>query len=145
MGQPPQQSSLKRRDSFASREEDKLIITPLGAGNEVGRSCVYMNYKGKTVLVRPTHNHSLVCFTTFGFLSYFVVSGFRYSLIAEFIPLTRAWLLCPTLMRLILPRLMSFSSLSTFSVSQLSISVHRDTKISNYQCDCSEEYFGSLM
>ncbi|PQQ01953.1 cleavage and polyadenylation specificity factor subunit 3-I [Prunus yedoensis var. nudiflora] len=34
----------------ASREDDKLIITPLGAGNEVGRSCVYMSYKGKTVL-----------------------------------------------------------------------------------------------
>ena len=47
-GQPP---SLKRRDSFVAREEDKLIITPLGAGNEVGRSCVYMAYKGKTILV----------------------------------------------------------------------------------------------
>ncbi|XP_062110925.1 cleavage and polyadenylation specificity factor subunit 3-I [Humulus lupulus] len=45
--QPP---SLKRRDSFSAREEDKLIVTPLGAGNEVGRSCVYMTYKGKTVL-----------------------------------------------------------------------------------------------
>lgn len=43
--------SLKRRDSFTAREEDKLVITPLGAGNEVGRSCVYMSYKGKTVLV----------------------------------------------------------------------------------------------
>lgn len=47
-GQPP--SSLKRRDSSATREGDQLIITPLGAGNEVGRSCVYMSYKGKTVL-----------------------------------------------------------------------------------------------
>ncbi|KAL5554216.1 hypothetical protein UlMin_041617 [Ulmus minor] len=47
-GQPPQ--SLKRRDSFSAREENKLVITPLGAGNEVGRSCVYMHYKGKTVL-----------------------------------------------------------------------------------------------
>ncbi|XP_057964140.1 cleavage and polyadenylation specificity factor subunit 3-I [Malania oleifera] len=49
MGQPPL-SSLKRRDSSAIREGDQLIITPLGAGNEVGRSCVYMSYKGKTVL-----------------------------------------------------------------------------------------------
>ncbi|GMQ01895.1 hypothetical protein CsSME_00048357 [Camellia sinensis var. sinensis] len=47
-GQP--QSSLKKRDSSGTREGDQLIITPLGAGNEVGRSCVYMSYKGKTVL-----------------------------------------------------------------------------------------------
>ncbi|KAF3444447.1 hypothetical protein FNV43_RR14139 [Rhamnella rubrinervis] len=46
-GQP---SSLKRRDSSVTREEDKLIVTPLGAGNEVGRSCVHMSYKGKIVL-----------------------------------------------------------------------------------------------
>ncbi|KAL9691629.1 hypothetical protein QQ045_012054 [Rhodiola kirilowii] len=46
-GQAP---SLKRRESFVTREGDQLIITPLGAGNEVGRSCVYMSYKGKTVL-----------------------------------------------------------------------------------------------
>ncbi|GFY90730.1 cleavage and polyadenylation specificity factor 73-I [Actinidia rufa] len=47
-GQP--QSSLKRRESSGTREGDQLIITPLGAGNEVGRSCVYMSYKGKTIL-----------------------------------------------------------------------------------------------
>ncbi|GMH06756.1 hypothetical protein Nepgr_008596 [Nepenthes gracilis] len=46
--QPP--SSLKRPDPPVTREGDQLIITPLGAGNEVGRSCVYMCYKGKTVL-----------------------------------------------------------------------------------------------
>ena len=45
------QPSLKRRDPNATREDDQLIITPLGAGNEVGRSCVYMSYKGKTVMV----------------------------------------------------------------------------------------------
>ncbi|XP_043695287.1 cleavage and polyadenylation specificity factor subunit 3-I [Telopea speciosissima] len=42
--------SLKRRESSVIREGDQLIITPLGAGNEVGRSCVYMSFKGKTVL-----------------------------------------------------------------------------------------------
>nr|CAN71414.1 hypothetical protein VITISV_029216 [Vitis vinifera] len=42
--------SLKRPDSSLTREGDQLIITPLGAGNEVGRSCVYMSYKGKTIL-----------------------------------------------------------------------------------------------
>ena len=45
-------ASLKRRgDAPVTREGDQLTVTPLGAGNEVGRSCVYMNYKGKTVLV----------------------------------------------------------------------------------------------
>ncbi|GAB4848124.1 Cleavage and polyadenylation specificity factor subunit 3-I [Ancistrocladus abbreviatus] len=48
-GQPP--SSLKRPDPpAANREGDQLVITPLGAGNEVGRSCVYMSYKGKNIL-----------------------------------------------------------------------------------------------
>ncbi|VFQ96296.1 unnamed protein product [Cuscuta campestris] len=47
-GQP--QSSAKRPNSAITREADRLIITPLGAGSEVGRSCVYMSYKGKTVL-----------------------------------------------------------------------------------------------
>ncbi|XP_047333721.1 cleavage and polyadenylation specificity factor subunit 3-I [Impatiens glandulifera] len=47
---PPIPSSLKRINSTATREGDQLIITPLGAGSEVGRSCVYMTYKGKTVL-----------------------------------------------------------------------------------------------
>ncbi|XP_072988206.1 cleavage and polyadenylation specificity factor subunit 3-I [Typha latifolia] len=46
-GQGP---AMKRRDSTVTREGDQLIITPLGAGNEVGRSCVYMTYKGKTIL-----------------------------------------------------------------------------------------------
>ncbi|XVF45222.1 hypothetical protein PTKIN_Ptkin02bG0187800 [Pterospermum kingtungense] len=46
-GQPP---SLKRREAPLTIEGDQLTITPLGAGNEVGRSCVYMSYKTKTVL-----------------------------------------------------------------------------------------------
>ncbi|OAY82816.1 cleavage and polyadenylation specificity factor subunit 3-I-like [Ananas comosus] len=50
-GMTGQGSSLKRRESTAAtREGDQLIITPLGAGSEVGRSCVYMSYKGKIVL-----------------------------------------------------------------------------------------------
>ncbi|KAK9939792.1 hypothetical protein M0R45_016478 [Rubus argutus] len=46
-------TGLKRRGALsasAAKEEDKLVVTPLGAGNEVGRSCVYMSYKGKNVL-----------------------------------------------------------------------------------------------
>jgi hypothetical protein len=54
--------SLKRKESMVTREGDQLIITPLGAGNEVGRSCVYMTYKNKTVLVTPFHLVSFCCF-----------------------------------------------------------------------------------
>jgi cleavage and polyadenylation specificity factor subunit 3 len=46
-------SSVKKRELngvSSNKDEDQLIVTPLGAGNEVGRSCVYMSYKGKTVL-----------------------------------------------------------------------------------------------
>ncbi|KAL8502437.1 hypothetical protein ACS0TY_021542 [Phlomoides rotata] len=47
-------NSLKRSNSSrrltSSEEGDELIVIPLGAGSEVGRSCVYMTYKGKTVL-----------------------------------------------------------------------------------------------
>lgn len=46
-------AGVKRREtssSSAAKAEDKLVVTPLGAGNEVGRSCVHMTYKGKTVL-----------------------------------------------------------------------------------------------
>ncbi|KAF2319877.1 hypothetical protein GH714_019927 [Hevea brasiliensis] len=50
MASTGQSQSLKRRDAPVTREGDQLTLTPLGAGNEVGRSCVYMSYKGKTVL-----------------------------------------------------------------------------------------------
>ncbi|KAL8158791.1 hypothetical protein V2J09_000328 [Rumex salicifolius] len=43
-------SSSKRRDAPVSREGDQLLIIPLGAGSEVGRSCLHMTYKGKTVM-----------------------------------------------------------------------------------------------
>jgi len=32
-------------------QTDILKITPLGAGNEVGRSCILLEYKGKTIMV----------------------------------------------------------------------------------------------
>ena len=42
----------KRKDLIPAEEDETMEIMPLGAGNEVGRSCVYMKYKGKHVLVR---------------------------------------------------------------------------------------------
>ena len=33
--------------------EDQLMFLCLGGGNEVGRSCHIIQYKGKTIMVRP--------------------------------------------------------------------------------------------
>ncbi len=64
-------SILKRKDSMMLRGEgDRLDVTPLGAGNEVGRSCVYMTYKGKTVLVS---------FQIFVFMEIFLLLLFWFS------------------------------------------------------------------
>lgn len=41
---------VKRRESVREEDDEVMIVTPLGAGNEVGRSCVYMSYKGKSIL-----------------------------------------------------------------------------------------------
>lgn len=34
-----------------TEEEDILKITPLGAGNEVGRSCILLEFKGKKIML----------------------------------------------------------------------------------------------
>ena len=34
-----------------SVDENILTITPLGAGLEVGRSCIVLSYKGKNIMV----------------------------------------------------------------------------------------------
>jgi hypothetical protein len=81
-----------------------------------------MSYKGKSVLVCLTLTHTdwySLYAASFNFiflhcpdwllLFYVTIPPMIDSLIVEFIPLTRAWRLCPTLMRLILPQLMSFS------------------------------------
>jgi cleavage and polyadenylation specificity factor subunit 3 len=57
-------SSTKR----VAANEDVMEITPLGAGQEVGRSCVLMTFKGKQVLfdagVHPAYN-GLACLPYF--------------------------------------------------------------------------------
>ncbi len=44
---------------------DELMFLSLGGGNEVGRSCHILQYKGKTVMVSPTfyslHMHVADC------------------------------------------------------------------------------------
>ncbi|KAG8098975.1 hypothetical protein GUJ93_ZPchr0013g35467 [Zizania palustris] len=47
----PSAGPAGKRQASGAREGDQLLITPLGAGNEVGRSCVYMSFKGRTVLL----------------------------------------------------------------------------------------------
>lgn len=43
----------KRARPQSEAETDTFTVTPLGAGHEVGRSCIIVKYKGKTVMVRP--------------------------------------------------------------------------------------------
>ncbi|TVU12817.1 hypothetical protein EJB05_46478, partial [Eragrostis curvula] len=43
-------AAASKRPATGGREGDQMVITPLGAGNEVGRSCVHMTFKGRTVL-----------------------------------------------------------------------------------------------
>lgn len=38
-------------DGGGAADSDLLTITPLGAGNEVGRSCHILRFKGKTIMV----------------------------------------------------------------------------------------------
>jgi len=42
----------KRRAEGDAKVVQQLEVTPLGAGREVGRSCILLKYAGKTVLVR---------------------------------------------------------------------------------------------
>ena len=39
-------------------DSDLLTITPLGGGAEVGRSCIVVEFKGKTVMVRLNLEHT---------------------------------------------------------------------------------------
>ena len=39
-------------DAQGKEAGDLMELTPLGAGQEVGRSCMYFQFKGKTILVR---------------------------------------------------------------------------------------------
>ncbi|CAL5022748.1 unnamed protein product [Urochloa decumbens] len=46
----PSGSLAGKRPASGGREGDQMVITPLGAGSEVGRSCVHLTFKGRTVL-----------------------------------------------------------------------------------------------
>lgn len=40
-----------KRGADASGLSEEMTITPLGAGNEVGRSCILLKYRGKNILL----------------------------------------------------------------------------------------------
>ncbi|KAJ1344668.1 hypothetical protein BSLG_000191 [Batrachochytrium salamandrivorans] len=61
-----QANPLKRKEGptvvAITEESDILKITPLGAGNEVGRSCILLEYKGKTIMAsEPLASHAFMC------------------------------------------------------------------------------------
>lgn len=61
--------AAKRPNNAPPNEEsDKMIIRPLGAGQEVGRSCHYLEFKDKKILldcgIHPGNDlHSQDCVT----------------------------------------------------------------------------------
>ncbi len=72
-------------------EKDYLEFTPLGSGNEVGRSCHILKFKGKTIMVSSRHTRHpttcvilailiLSCLASYRIVSYRIVSvGLWYS------------------------------------------------------------------
>lgn len=40
-------ASKRKSDNMPGEESDLLLIRPLGAGQEVGRSCIMLEFKGK--------------------------------------------------------------------------------------------------
>jgi cleavage and polyadenylation specificity factor subunit 3 len=50
----------KPQTEAVADEQDLVKITPLGAGNEVGRSCIVLQYKGKNIMLdcglHPAHS-----------------------------------------------------------------------------------------
>lgn len=88
----------------APSEEDKLTITPLGSGNEVGRSCHIVTFKGKTIMVGDEDERTPMNIPlTYAFPSW----------IAVFIQRIRDWLHCRSLTKSIQPTSISSSFHST--------------------------------
>lgn len=69
--------SPKRRDPSADREEaDRLVITPLGAGSELGQSCVLQGQNRVGTVTSPTSLFVPRRFNFFDFISLlFALSG----------------------------------------------------------------------
>lgn len=44
-------SKRKPESQMPAEENDLLLIRPLGAGQEVGRSCIMLEFKGKKIML----------------------------------------------------------------------------------------------
>ena len=44
-------TAKRRATNVPPEESDQLVIKPLGAGQEVGRSCIMLEYKGKKIML----------------------------------------------------------------------------------------------
>lgn len=51
-------AAMAQQDEEPVDPADELMFLCLGGGNEVGRSCHIIQYKGKTVMVRNDSQHS---------------------------------------------------------------------------------------
>lgn len=59
---------MSKRKAEVQYALEAMEVRPLGGGNEVGRSCILLKYKGKTILVQPcmhiqlsaNHKHSWI-------------------------------------------------------------------------------------
>ena len=71
---------------------DELMFLCLGGGNEVGRSCHIIQYKGKTIMVRLSYG---------GIINTSILMIFRGSSMLDSIPLTMVSQPCHTLTSLI--------------------------------------------
>jgi hypothetical protein len=77
-----------------------MVITPLGAGSEVGRSCVHMTFKGRTVLVSNSNPFPASRFVA---AADFCSCWDAVSSTAASTRPTPAWRRCPTSTRSIRP------------------------------------------
>lgn len=60
-------SKRKPESQMPAEENDLLLIRPLGAGQEVGRSCIMLEFKGKKIMldcgkknINLQHNRMLI-------------------------------------------------------------------------------------
>jgi cleavage and polyadenylation specificity factor subunit 3 len=52
-------SKRKPESQLPAEENDLLLIRPLGAGQEVGRSCIMLEFKGKKIMLDCGENNIL--------------------------------------------------------------------------------------
>ncbi|XP_014780990.1 cleavage and polyadenylation specificity factor subunit 3 [Octopus bimaculoides] len=78
-------ATKRKTDAFFPVEEnDQLIIRPLGAGQEVGRSCIMMEFKGKKIMLDCGIHPGLNGFASLPFLDLVEVEEVDLLLVSHF-------------------------------------------------------------